>query len=99
MSSDEDTDLWEMAGFVKGGSHRFDVFCYLARNGAAIPSDVAEETDKTQQRVYDAQQALQERNLIELKVPETMKKGRLHALTDRGQEVWNFIVEKGIVGE
>lgn len=88
-----------MAGFVKGGSHRFDVFCYLARSGPSIPSEVAEKTNKTQQRVYDAQKGLQDQNLIELKVPESMRKGRLYALTDQGRVVWEFMIEQGIVDE
>lgn len=99
MSNSEDTDKWEMAGFVMGGSHRFDVFRYLARSGPAIPSEVAEETNKTQQRVYDAQKGLQDQNLIELKVPESMKKGRLYALTDWGRGVWEFMVDQGIADE
>jgi len=98
----EDTDeakLWELAGYVKGGTHRYDVFCHLARNGPAIPSEVASATDKTPQRVYDAQSELEERELIELKVPESQRKGRLRALTERGQHVWEFMMEQGIVRE
>lgn len=100
MSEDTDeTKLWELAGYVKGGTHRYDVFCYLARNGPAIPSEVATATDKTPQRVYDAQSELEERELIELKVPESQRKGRLRALTRRGQGLWEFMLEQGIVNE
>lgn len=95
----DEAELWELAGYVKGGTHRYDVFCYLAQNGPAIPSEVATATDKTPQRVYDAQSELEERTLIELKVPESQRKGRLRALTDRGQHVWEFMLEQGIVNE
>lgn len=95
----EDEELWELAGYVKGGSHRFDVFCYLAREGAAIPSETADDLGKTQQRVYDAQEELKREDLIELKVPEGKKKGRLHGLTDRGEESWRFLVDEGIADE
>ena len=95
----DDEELWELAGYVKGGSHRFDVFCYLARNGATIPSETADELGKTQQRVYDAQEELKREELIELKVPEDKKKGRLHGLTERGRELWDFLVEEGIADE
>jgi len=84
---------------VKGGTHRYDIFCYLAQNGPAIPSEVATATDKTPQRVYDGQSELEERGLIELKVPDTQKKGRLRALTERGRQAWEFMVEQEIVSE
>lgn len=92
-------DLWELAGYVKGGDHRFDVFCYLARNGPRIPSEIADDLGKTQQRVYDGQEELKQAGLIELKVPESQKKGRLHALTENGRDVWEFMLEEEIVKE
>ena len=90
--------LWELAGYVKAGEHRREVFRYLAQNGPAIPSKVAEETNRRPQRVYDAQSTLEKRDLIELKVPDEQKKGRLRALTERGTQVWDFMVEQGMVG-
>lgn len=95
----DENELWKLAGFVKGGGHRFDVFCYLARNGASIPSDVAEDLGKTQQRVHDAHKELERNQLIELKVPESQKKGRLRALTDLGWEVWELMQREGVVNE
>lgn len=94
--TDEDDDLWELFSFLKGGQHRYDVFVYLARHGAAIPSEVADETDRSQQRVYDAQTKLEEQNLIELKAPEDAKKGRVRALTDRGRRLWEFMLDEGL---
>ena len=91
-------DLWELAGYVKGGEHRDEVFRYLAQNGPAIPSKVAEETNRRPQRVYDAQSELEKRELIELKVPDEQKKGRLRALTETGKQVWTFMVDEGMVG-
>ena len=99
MAEETEDDLWDLVGHVKAGTHRYDVFVFFARQGAAIPSEVAEETGKSIQRVYDAQKGLERENLIELKVDEDRKKGRIRALTDRGREVWNFMTENGIESE
>lgn len=96
LSEDE---LWELLGYVKGGDHRYDVFCHLARRGVATPSEVAEDTGKSPQRVYDAQTELEERDLIELKVPDDQKKGRIRTLTGRGRQVWQFMIEHGVEDE
>lgn len=98
MTLDE-AELWRLVGFLKGGGHRYDVFVYLAKEGPSIPSEIAEGTEKSDQRVYDGQKELEEEDLIELRVPDDMKKGRLRALTDRGREVWEFMVEEGIEDE
>jgi len=95
----DDDDLWELYAYLKGGQHRYDVFCFLARRGAAIPSEVAEQTNKSPQRVYDAQTELEDENLIELKAPEDAKKGRVRALTDRGRQLWNFMLDEGLESE
>jgi len=94
--AEQKDDLWTLFSYLKGGTHRYDVFVFLARNGAAIPSEVAEETDKSPQRVYDAQTELESESLIELKAPEDAKKGRVRALTDRGRRLWEFMVEEGL---
>jgi len=97
--TDEDEELWELFSFLKGGKHRYDVFVFLAREGAAIPSEVAEQTGKTPQRVYDAQSELEEKGVIELKAPADAKKGRVRALTERGARLWEFMVAEGLESE
>lgn len=92
MSDDE---LWELYSYLKGGKHRYDVFVFLARQGAAIPSEIAKATGKSPQRVYDAQTELEAKNLIELKAPADAKKGRVRALTQVGKELWKFMIEQG----
>ena len=92
----DEEDLWRLVGYLKGGRHRYDVFVYLAENGPAIPSEVAEGTGKSDQRVYDGQKELEEEELIELRVPDDMKKGRLRGLTEQGRELWEFMKQEGI---
>lgn len=91
---ENDEGLWELFSYLKGGQHRYDVFVFLATHGAAIPSEIADSTDKSPQRVYDAQTELESRDLIELKAPEDAKKGRVRALTDRGHNLWEFMLEE-----
>lgn len=98
MTADED-ELWKLFSYLKGGQHRYDVFVFLARNEAAIPSEMADATDKTPQRVYDAQTELEAKNLIELKAPEDAKKGRVRALTDRGRRLWEFMLDEDLESE
>jgi hypothetical protein len=53
MAEETEDDLWDLVGHVKAGKHRYEVFVFLARHGPAIPSEVAEETGKSIQRVYE----------------------------------------------
>jgi DNA-binding transcriptional ArsR family regulator len=84
------------AGFVKGSKHRVAVMRRLARS-PAIPKELKNDTDRPYSRVSDAVGDLRDHGLVELLVPEEQTKGRLYALTDRGEECWEFMVEAGVV--
>ncbi|MDZ7687287.1 MAG: winged helix-turn-helix domain-containing protein [Halobacteriales archaeon] len=92
----DEKELWDEVGHLKGGKHRYEVFIHLAQHGAAIPSELSEETDRSIQRVHDALKELEEAEIVELKVPEERKKGRIYGLTDRGNSVWQFMIKQDI---
>lgn len=84
------------AGFVKGSKHRVAVMRRLAQS-PAIPKELKSDTDRPYSRVSDAVDNLRAQGLVELLVPEEQTKGRLYALTDRGEECWEFMVETGMI--
>jgi len=84
------------AGYVKGSKHRLAVLRRLA-DSPAIPKELKNDTDRPYSRVSDAVEDLREKGLVELLVPEEQSKGRLYALTDRGEECWDFMKEQGMV--
>lgn len=84
------------AGFVKGSKHRVAVMRRLAQS-PAIPKELKNDTNRPYSRVSDAVDDLRDHGLVELLVPEEQTKGRLYALTDRGGECWDFMVETGMV--
>lgn len=86
------------AGYVKGSKHRVAVMQRLAQS-PAIPKEIKNDTDRPYSRVSDAVDDLRDHGLVELLVPDEQTKGRLYALTDRGEECWEFMVETGMVEE
>ena len=84
------------AGYIKGSKHRTAVVKRLAES-PAIPKDIKDDTNRPYSRVSDALNDLQEQGLVELLVPDEQKKGRLYALTDRGEDAWEYMVDKEIV--
>lgn len=84
------------AGYIKGSKHRTAVVKRLSES-PAIPKEIKTDTDRPYSRVSDALDDLRERELVELLVPEDQKKGRLYALTDRGEDAWEYMVDNGIV--
>jgi len=86
------------AGFVKASDHRVAVLRRLAQS-PAIPKEVKQETGRPYSRVSEALKSLSDRDLVVLLVPEGQKKGRLYALTERGENAWEYMVENDIVGK
>ena len=84
------------AGYVKGSKHRVAVLRRLAQS-PAIPKEIKNDTDRPYSRVSDAVDDLRDHGLVELLVPEEQTKGRLYALTDRGEECWEFMAENGMI--
>ncbi|MFB6179536.1 MAG: ArsR family transcriptional regulator [Halorientalis sp.] len=90
-------DRWGDISYLKGGTHRWDVFVRLASGGPAIPSELADSLDKHPSRVSDALSELEERDLVVLVAPEDQKKGRLRKVTDHGEKVWGLLQEQEMV--
>ena len=63
----------------------------------AIPKEIKTDTDRPYSRVSDAIGDLRSEGLVELLVPDDQKKGRLYALTDRGEAAWEFMIENNMV--
>lgn len=86
----------EDAAFVVRSPHRRKVLGRLV-DGAAIPAQIREDTGQEYSRVSEAANSLRDRGLIKLLVDEDEKRGRLYAITDRGKEAWEYMVEQNMV--
>lgn len=84
------------AGYIKGSKHRVAVIKRLAQS-PAIPKEIKTDTNRPYSRVSDALDDLREQGVVELLVPDEQKKGRLYALTERGEEAWDYMVEHSLV--
>ncbi|USZ67266.1 ArsR family transcriptional regulator [Halorussus salilacus] len=88
----------EDAAFVVRSPHRTTVLTRLA-DGAAIPAQIREDTGLEYSRISEAANTLRERSLIELLVDDDTKRGRLYAVTDRGEEALKFMRENGMLDD
>ncbi|NIB98038.1 winged helix-turn-helix domain-containing protein [Halobacterium sp. R2-5] len=88
----------ESASFVVRSPNRTMVLQRLAE-GAAIPSQIREDTGQEYSRISEALNALRERDLVELVVDEDTKRGRLYAVSDHGKEVLQFMDENGMLDD
>ncbi|MFP4189054.1 MAG: ArsR family transcriptional regulator [Halobacteriales archaeon] len=86
----------EDAAFVVRSSHRTTVLRRLMK-GNAIPSQIRDDTGLEYSRITEAVKPLRDRGLVELVVPDDTKRGRLYALTERGEDTWEYMVENGMV--
>ncbi len=86
---------WEVIGYVISSTYRQTVLVTLAES-PATPSTIADETDIAMAHVSAALTDLQERDLVQLLVPESRRKGRVYGLTDRGEEVVAAIQEEDL---
>ncbi len=86
----------EDAAFVVRSPHRKTVLRRL-NEGNAIPSQIRDDTGLEYSRITEALNPLEERGLVELLVPEDTKRGRLYALTERGEDTWDYMEENGMV--
>jgi len=90
------TSDWDEIGYVVSSKYRVKVLQRLSESPAP-PSTIAEDTDCAVSHISRALQDLRDRNLVELLVPESRKKGRIYGMTDRGQDVWEIIREQDLV--
>jgi len=90
------TSDWDEIGYVVSSKYRVKVLQRLSESPAP-PSTIAEDTGCAVSHISRALQDLRDRNLVELLVPESRKKGRIYGMTDRGQDVWEIIREEDLV--
>ena len=86
------------AGFVQSSKHRTAVVRRLYQS-PAIPKTLKEDTNREYSRISEALGDLKDEEIVELLSPEERKKGRLYALTERGEEAWKFMLENNMVEE
>lgn len=77
---------WDAVGYVIASKYRIAVVETLASN-PETPTAIAEETDLGITHISRALRRLEERDVIELIVPEDQQKGRLYDLTEKGERV------------
>lgn len=67
--------------------------------GAAIPAQIRDDTGLEYSRISEAADKLRKRGLIDLIVDDDTKRGRLYAVTDRGEEALQFMEENGMLSD
>lgn len=86
---------WEVIGYVISSTYRQTVLATL-HESPATPSTISDETGIAMAHVSAALTDLRERDLVQLLVPESRRKGRVYGLTDRGEEVVSVIREENL---
>lgn len=86
------------ASFVVRSPHRTTVLQRLAE-GAAIPSQIRNDTNLEYSRITEAANDLRDRGLIDLLVDEDTKRGRLYSVTAQGENVLKFMDENGMLDD
>lgn len=86
---------WEVVGYVVSSSYRLDVLERLT-DSPAPPSTIADDTGCDISHVSRALQDLRERELVDLLVPESRRKGRIYGVTEDGYEVWRTIESQNL---
>jgi len=86
---------WDEVGFVLGSKYRLSVLEQLY-DGPSTPSSIATDTGINLSHVSRALQQLREKELVELPVPESRRKGRVYGITDRGESVYEQLRSHGL---
>jgi DNA-binding MarR family transcriptional regulator len=82
------SEKWNLLGFVDSSQYRTAVLEALDEKPRK-PSTIAERTDIEITHVSRALREMRERDLVELLVPESRRKGRIYGLTDDGRDIWS----------
>ncbi len=86
---------WDLVGYVISSSYRQAVLTTLAES-PATPSSIADETGIAMAHVSAALTDLRDRDLVQLLVPESRRKGRVYGLTEHGEAVVEVIDEEDL---
>jgi len=86
---------WDEVGFVLGSKYRLTVLEQLYES-PATPSTMASQAGINLSHASRALQQLREKDLVELLVPESRRKGRIYGITSRGETVYEQIESHGL---
>lgn len=86
---------WDQVGYVVSSKYRTAVLRVLS-SGAATPTTIADESELGITHISRALGRLQERDVVELAVPEDRHKGRFYDLTERGEQLWEEMETTGM---
>lgn len=89
------TTDWDDVGYVVSSKYRTAVLRELS-SGPATPTTIADESGLGITHISRALGRLQDRGVVELVVPEDQHKGRLYALTEEGEELWQDMETTGM---
>ena len=90
------SDEWDDVGYVISSKYRVAVLRNLS-SGPATPTNIAEESELGITHISRALRRLEERDIVELIVPEEQRKGRLYAPTEKGETIWQRIVTSDLL--
>jgi len=82
---------WEECSFVISSKERKKIFLCLVK--PKIPTEISKELKKSVPQVSRTLKLFVNRGLVECKTPEA-KKGRIYALTKKGEELLEYFKEK-----
>lgn len=80
--------LKDIEAYIHSSKYRLATVEFLVLSGAATPTEIAEGTNKPRPHISRALSELQEKDAVELAVPEGRSVGRYYDLTDLGRQVW-----------
>ena len=88
----------EDASFIARSPNRTKVTRRLIK-GNAMPTQIRADTGQEYSRITEATNSLRDRDLAELVVDEDTKRGRLYAITERGEAAWEYMLENNMVDD
>lgn len=84
---------YNSVGWIVSSKYRKAVMQNL-HSGPKIPTEIAENSGDEIAHISRALADLSERNMVELLVDESTKKGRLYGTTDKGEDLAEIVVER-----
>lgn len=90
------TTDWDDVGYVVSSKYRTAVLTELS-SGPATPTTIADEAGLGITHISRALGRLQDRDVVELVVPEDQHKGRLYDLTEEGEQLWREMETAGMI--
>ena len=91
------TERWDTISFVISSDYRLLVLDQLVA-GPEIPSRIKGDDHEHVliEHVSRALGELRDRELVELRVPDDQEKHRFYGLTERGEQVWQWMHTAGL---